>query len=324
MQQHVTIAPLRAGDAVVGVTVTIEDVTARRDRERELARRLAHPDEAERLRAVRELGASRGADDDPPAEPLAGALGDASWKVRRAAAESLARVRGVEAAALLLAAVRERHRDLAVLNAAISAIRETRYDVVPALVAMLDDADADVRTYVALALGLLEDRRAVAPLVRTLGDADANVRFHAVEALGRIGAREAAEPLAAVATAGDFATAFAALDALALVGEPAVAPRLVPLLDDPLLADEAAAHALGELGGEEAVAPLARLFAATDAAARTAGTVALARLADRLGTAVPDLARAALAGAGADAGLVARRLAAALPAAPRPGAGCSS
>src|SRR5215470_1655730 len=37
MQQHVTIAPLRDGDTIAGLIVTIEDVTERLERERELA-----------------------------------------------------------------------------------------------------------------------------------------------------------------------------------------------------------------------------------------------------------------------------------------------
>src|SRR5689334_12564632 len=35
MQQHVTIAPLRDGDTIAGLLVTIEDVTSRLERERE-------------------------------------------------------------------------------------------------------------------------------------------------------------------------------------------------------------------------------------------------------------------------------------------------
>lgn len=261
MQQHVTVAPLRIGDEIVGVSVTIEDVTARRERDRELATQLASPDDAVRLHAVRVLGA-----EDGPVDSLAGALGDASWRVRRAAAEGLARGRDDAAVRALLAAVRERHRDPAVLNAALAALVGARHEVVAPLAELLGaaDSDADVRTYAALALGLLEDRRAVPALLRALGDDDANVRFHATEALGRIRSREAAHPVAEVAESRDFAVAFAALDALALIAEPSVAPRLVPLLDDDLL-QAAAAEALGRLGGEEAAGPLAGLLAVPDA-----------------------------------------------------------
>ena len=307
MQQHVTIAPLRAGDAIIGVSVTLEDVTARLDRERELAARLASGDEGVRLEAARAL-----ADAEGPAGPLAGALGDPSWRVRRAAADGLARAADDAAVDALLTAVRDRHRDPAVLNAALSGLARSGQDVVPPLLALLEapGSDADVRTYAALALGLVRHRRAVPALMRALGDPDDNVRFHAVEALGRIGAREAADAVAAVAETRDFAVAFAALDALAMIGEPSVAHRLVPLLDDDLL-QTAAAEALGRIGREDAAAPLAALLGRPGApVAEIAG--ALAALHRRLeedreqGELVAGLARAA---ATPDA---VRRLAAAL------------
>jgi HEAT repeat protein len=273
MQQHVTVAPLGGGDGIVGVVVTIEDVTARRERERELAAQLQSPDDAVRLRAVRALEAEAGS-----AGSLAGALGDPSWRVRKAAAEGLARGPDEDAMDELLAALRERHRDPAVLNAALTALVRARHDVVAPLVALLAaaDSDTDLRTYVALALGLLGDRRGVAALVRTLGDPDANVRFHAIEALGRIGSREAALPVLEVAESRDFSVAFAALDTLALIGEPSVARRLVPLLDDELLRP-AAVDALGRLGGEDVAGVLARLLAAPDGSAADVAT-ALATL----------------------------------------------
>ena len=254
MQQHVTIAPLHSGGSVAGVVVTIEDVTARRGRERELARQLKSEDETERLRAVRALAESNGT------APLVDALGDRSWRVRRAAVDGLARERDDAATETLVAAVRERHRDPAVLNAALTALVNAPRDVLPSLMPLLTSPDADVRTYAALAMGLLEDRRAVDTLVRASSDDDSNVRFHAIEALGRIGSREAAHPLATVAESRDFDVAFAALDALARIGEPSVAPRLLPLLDDPLL-QTAVVDALGALGSGGAAGPLARLLA---------------------------------------------------------------
>ena len=296
MQQHVTLAPLRAADAIVGVVVTIEDVTARRDRERELARQLKSDDESERLHAARELAESDGAGQ------LVGALGDRSWRVRRAAVDGLTTERDDAAIDALVAAVRERHRDPAVLNAALTALVHTERDVVPRLVPLMDDADADVRTYAALALGLLEDARGVARLVAALDDENSNVRFHAIEALGRIGSREAALPLAAVAESRDFSVAFAALDALGHIGEPSVAPRLVPLLDDALL-QTAAAEALGALGGPEATGPLARLLDGADAPVEAVAT-ALAALDERQGddaALVPEIARRNVSAAGARA-----------------------
>ena len=293
MQQHVTLAPLRGADAIVGVVVTIEDVTARRDRERELARQLKSDDESERLHDARALAESDGAGQ------LVGALGDRSWRVRRAAVDGLANERDDAAIDALVVAVRERHRDPAVLNAALTALVHTERDVVPRLVPLMDDGDADVRTYAALALGLLEDPRGVARLVAALDDENANVRFHAVEALGRIGSREAALPVAAVAESRDFSVAFAALDSLAHIGEPSVAPRLVPLLEDALL-QSAAAEAIGALAGPEASGPLARLLDRADASVESLAG-ALAALDERQGddaALVPEIARRNVGAAG--------------------------
>ena len=295
MQQHVTLAPLRAEGVIVGVSVTLEDVTRRLDYERELAAQLKHADDAGRLQAAWLLGTDGGT-----AGALVGALGDSSWRVRRAAVQGLATAADGSAVDALVAAVREQHRDPAVLNAAISALARTDQDVVPPLVELLASSreDADVRTYAALALGLLEDHRAVPALVAALDDSDANVRYHAIEALGRIGARETATVLASVAETRDFSIAFAALDALALIGEPSVAPRILPLLEDPLL-QVAAADALGRLGSEEATAPLAALVGRPTTPV-TAVAGALALLHDRLeeqhgaGMIVSNLARAVL------------------------------
>src|SRR5689334_17607722 len=52
MRQRVTIAPLREDERIIGTIVTIEDVTARIERERELAEQLASPDEAVRVQAA--------------------------------------------------------------------------------------------------------------------------------------------------------------------------------------------------------------------------------------------------------------------------------
>lgn len=278
MQQHATIAPLRAGEAIVGISVTIEDVTVRREHERELAAQLASEDESVRLRAVRALSAEEDA-----TTSLTAALDDDSWRVRRAAAEGFATVHDAAGARALVDMVRERHRDPTALNAALSALAQAAADVLPAVIALFEapGSDAELRTYAALALGLVGRRGAVPALLRQLDDPDANVRFHVIEALGRIGAREAAPALAAVAESRDFSVAFAALDALALIGEPSVAARIVPLLDDELLCT-AAADALARIGGVEVIGPLVELLRrADDTLPSVAG--ALATLRERLG-----------------------------------------
>ena len=294
MRQHVTLAPLRTGTNIDGVVVTIEDVTPRVQREQELAVDLESQDEEVRLRAAQAMTAST-----PNASVLGDALADRSWRVRRAAADGLARAGGAQAVDTLIEALREHHRDAAVLNSALTALANSREDVVGAVIGLLGVSDAAVRTYAALALGLLEDARAVHPLLECLNDSDVNVRYHAIEALGRIGDPAAANALAGIAESRDFFLSFAALDALALIKEPSVAPRLLPLLQEPTLR-EPAASCLGAIGGEDVVEPLARLlvraFPAPVAIARTLASIdarvatdgSAGRVADRVSRAAPD------------------------------------
>ncbi len=261
MQQQVTLAPLREDGKIVGTLVTIQDVTARLDRERELAEQLASPDEATRLRAAQALAEE---ESEASVQALAGVLGDESWRVRRAAVNGLARRGGADAVTALLRSLREEHHSLGVLNSALQVLAMSDLDVISPLVQFLHAPEVDLRTYAALALGERGDPRAIPALITALEDSDANVRYHAIEALGRLRASEAIESLISIAEARDFFLAFPALDALTSIGDTQVAPRIVPLLEDELLRT-AAADALGQLGDEQVVAPLVTLLNTPDA-----------------------------------------------------------
>ncbi|HEX7317533.1 MAG TPA: HEAT repeat domain-containing protein [Pyrinomonadaceae bacterium] len=300
MQQRVTIAPLREEGRIAGALVTIEDVTARLERERTLSAQLAHADEESRLSAAHEFARDESLE---PARPLLGALKDESWRVRRVAVEGLSRRAAPDAIAALLASVRENHHHLGLLNSALQVLAMSDVDTLSPLVGFLNGEDADLRMQAALALGEQRDARAAPALLDALADADPNVRYHAIEALGKLRAPEAAEALAGVAETRDFFLAFPALDALTRIGEAGVAPRVVPLLEDELLR-EAAADALGHLGDEETVAPLAALLNEPEAPT-TVVARALAALHDRYekqygeGSYIADLSRAAVNPTGA-------------------------
>lgn len=299
MRQFVVIAPTRVGGILRGLVVSIEDVTPRLERERELLEQLGSASEAERLEAARVLASS---ETDPAL--LTEGMKDPSWRVRKVTAEGLA-YGGPQATGALLEALREHHHDPSVLSAALTAIVASRDDLVDTLLSFLDTDDADLRTYVALALGLAGDARAAPRLQRLLDDPDTNVRFHAIEALGRIGDRGAAEALARIAEARDFFLAFPAIDALAAIGEPSVASRLLPLLHEPHLAG-AVAVCLGAIGAEDVVGPLTHALAEPDAPVREI-CAALCSLYRRLedvtgeGRIVADIARGQLAPPAADA-----------------------
>lgn len=264
MQQHVTIAPLRQNDSIVGIIVTIEDVTARLDHEHELSEQLASSDESVRLRAAQALAEEERLSS---AEPLMNSLGDDSWRVRKTAVDGLARKVGANEVTLLLRAMREEHHNPGVLNSALQLLALSGMDAIEPLSEFVKDKDVDLRIYAAQALGNQHDARAIPVLLEALQDEDANVRYHAIEGLGKLRAVEAVEALARVVESGDFSQAFAALDALTLIGDSRVAPRLVPLLEDEILRSPAA-EALGQLGDEEMVAPLIALLNTADAPAQ--------------------------------------------------------
>jgi HEAT repeat protein len=251
MQQHVSISPIRDAAGIGGLMITIEDVTARRVRERELAAQLNSQDETIRLRAARIL-----AEDADDASSLLGALDDQSWQVRQAAVRGVSRAMDEDVLAHLIETVRDHHTDIGRLNAALSALVASPLDPIPHLTPLLADPHVDVRIYTALTLGNLGDARATGPLVPLLEDADPNVRFHAIEALGRIGSRDALLPLMRVVETRDPFLSFATLDALAAIGEPSVAPAIERLLADDALA-ASAADALAAVGDERSAATIA-------------------------------------------------------------------
>jgi HEAT repeat protein len=250
MQQLVTIAPLRDDNSIAGLIVTIEDVTERLERERELA------------------------------TPMLQALSDEDWRVRREAVQEVSQRAAPEAIAAILNSVVENHHNPSLLNSALQVLAAaTEVDTLAPLVELLHGPNPDLRMQAALALGEQRDARAVEALVKALQDDDTNVRYHAIEALGKLKAVEAVDALVEIAESRDFFLSFAALDALAKIGDPRIASRIVPLLDDDLLR-EPAIYLLGQLGDESAVTPLTTLLntpiASTDAIAG-----ALATLSDR-------------------------------------------
>jgi HEAT repeat protein len=275
MQQRVTIAPLRDDDSIAGVIVTVEDVTERLERERELAKRLTEGDEATRLNAAEILS------DDTSYDtlPLLDALSDESWRVRRAAIRGVSQRAAPEAISALLNSVVENHHNPSLLNSALQVLAATDVDTLSPLLELLKGPDQDLRMQAALALGDHGDVGAVAGLVRALNDEDTNVRYHAIEALGKLKATDAVDALAQVAESRDFFLAFAALDALTKIGDERIAPRIVALLDDELLR-EPAINLLGQLGDDSVVTSLTALLN-TPAAPTDSIADALANLNDR-------------------------------------------
>ena len=236
IHQRVTMGPVRDDGRIVGVAVTVEDVTARVEHEKAFAETLAANHDGR----------------------LAESFDDDDWRARQAAVREFA-ARGPAIVDAVVRTLREQHRNLNVLSSLLNLLASADIDVVEQLIGCLKDDDVNLRIQSALILGERRDRRAVPALITALGDQDVNVRFHAIEALGALKAIEATEMLAEVATSGDFFVAFPAVHALSQLGDVGVAPRLVPLLKDGLL-QAAVAETLGTIGDELVVMPLVDLL----------------------------------------------------------------
>lgn len=276
MQQRVTIAPLRDGDAIAGLIVTVEDVTDRLERERELAARLAEGDEAARLNAAETISD----DESYDTAPLLSALSDESWRVRRAAIKGVSQRAAPEAIEALISSVVENHQNPSLLNSALQVLASSDVDTVSPLIELLKHPDADLRMQAALALGEQSDARATAALVAALNDEDTNVRYHAIEALGKIKSEDAVDKLAELVETRHFFLGFSAIDALIGIGNPRVVSRMVPLLDDPLLSDPTI-NLLGQLGDESVVVPLTALLNTPKFESTHLVATALATISDR-------------------------------------------
>lgn len=240
MQQHVTIGPIREDRRITGAIVTIEDVTARIERDK--ARPKATPEA---------LGS------------LTRALGAPEWRTRQGAVRGLAD-HGSTIVETLVRTLREQHRDFSVLSSILDLLKMADIDVIEPLMGCLTSDDPDLRVQAALILGERGDRRAIPALVLALDDPDVNVQFHAIEALGLLHAGDAVERLTGIAERRDFFLAFPAIQALARLGDSSVAPRLVPLLSDELLR-ATVAETLGGLGDELVALPLVQLLNQPDA-----------------------------------------------------------
>lgn len=223
MQQEVTIAPLHQRGEIVGIIISIEDITA----------------QCEELQNVESILMPMAVTTKASAAPLDLAalipdLQHQDWRIRQQAIAKLQNYGEPEIVENLVQLMRENHQNPDFLNAILQTLALTVVDPLPVLSRCLQDPDPDLRIYVALALGERRDPRAIQYLLAMLKDENLNVRFHSIEGLGRLKATEAIEPLLAIAQSEEFYLSFAALDALLMIGESAITPRLIPLIHSTL------------------------------------------------------------------------------------------
>lgn len=189
-------------------------------------------------------------------EPLLGALGDASWIVRRRAVSGLGELRDRRAVEPLLSMLNDTNDVVrASVAFALGSLKDAR--AVEPLIAALNDAHFKVRLNAVSALGTLKDARAVEPLIAVLNDADASVRRHAVTALGSLKDARAVEPLIARLKDTDRSVRYQAVCFLGELGDTrAVEPLLAMLNDTERDIREMAIKVLGELKDPRAIGSL--------------------------------------------------------------------
>jgi HEAT repeat protein len=203
--------------------------------------------EARRV-AVQQIAKVRGRE---AAELLLRALGDEDWRVRKEAATvAPALERRDEVVATLVAALEETV-NIGLRNAAVEALVAIGPDSAGATIEAMQRLDADARKLAVEVLGGVAEPRGIAALARALADDDANVRVAAAEALG--GATLAGEEsrdlatsaLVAALSMSDSFLKIAALDSLARLEAQLPWSVFEPYARDPLLRRYAIAAAAG-------------------------------------------------------------------------------
>jgi HEAT repeat protein len=207
-------------------------------------------------------------------------LGDASWRVRKAAVERLGACPDADAVSAALCAALADGENPGRRNAAVDALVRRGAAALPRLVEASRVPDADVRKFAVDALAGIGDARAVEPLVERLRDADTNVRASAADALGAIGGEPALAALCEAARSPDqdALVRFSALHALAALDAPVAARDLQGALADPMLRP-VALEVIGRLAeDEEAVEALLKALEGPARAVREAAIRSLLRL----------------------------------------------
>jgi len=262
---------------------------ARREREA-ILHDLASPDDEMRRLAVERLLSLPIVESLPH---LLAKLGDASWRVRKAAVArlvSLSERHPVEDA--LIEALSDGENS-GRRNSAFEALVGIGRRITPPLVAALASEDVDVRKLVVDVLGAIGDPDCTPDMVAMLRDEDANVRGAAADALGVFGDEEAVRALEKVATeeTEDQLVRLSALRALARLEHPMGVDELGAILDASLLRP-AAFSLLGLKSDEAAVECLLKGVTSDSRASREAAMQALLRVFSRSDDArADDIAR---------------------------------
>ncbi|HLY11138.1 MAG TPA: HEAT repeat domain-containing protein [Planctomycetota bacterium] len=221
------------------------------DRETAL-RELNHGSPDLQRRAARVLGRWG---DDQVLGALIAALQSPHRGIREAATDTLLEIGDARTVRFLVPLLKSSVP--AVRNAARLLLQRLSKAAPEILVELSRDPDVRMRIFAADIMTESGDHEMAEPLLALLDDADENVRDAAVVGLGRLGASEAVDRLEHVASAGSPWSKFSAIDALSQIAAPEAVRALVRLLSrgsEDLM--EPIIEALGRQGSPEAVGPL--------------------------------------------------------------------
>lgn len=166
------------------------------------------------------------------------ALGDAAWRVRKAAVAAVAQWAPDDEAWHLISAGLADADNAGRRNAALELIERLGDRLLPRVIVLTEDASPHLRKFAIDALLARPSASAIPALLRCADDDDANVRGAAVEALSRVADARATAALLRVIdsrSARDPLERLAALRGLDALGAVVERAALEPLLPDPLL-----------------------------------------------------------------------------------------
>ncbi len=239
MQQLVTISPLRKEKEIIGIIITIKDVTPILEEEFKLREDLKSPNENVRLQALEKLSQK---------EILMDSISDENWRIRRGAIEEIKKS-SKEMAGELLRKMKEEYKNLSVLNSIIQVLTGIDLDVIDTLSDMLSDPDPDLRLYTVQILQSQRDERAEDLLIKALDDENPNVVFSAIEGLGKKRSQKAIPKFLDILEKKDFYLVIPTLEALKDIRDPTILPRIYPLLKEDLFSPYVI-ELLGEIGDD--------------------------------------------------------------------------
>jgi HEAT repeat protein len=247
------------------------------DRERQsILHDLSSPDDEMRRLAVERLLALPVAEALPH---LLQALGDSSWRVRKAVVERLVDHGDKDGVGSALISALADGENSGRRNSAFEALVGLGKVMTPRLLESLHSDDVDVRKLVVDVLAGIGDPDANEAMIAMLDDPDPNVRGAAADALGVFGEEAAGRAMhrVAVNSQEDSLVRLSALRGLARIEHDLCVDELSPVLGDSLL--RPAAYALlGQVGDDAAVACLLKGVTSASRASRESAMAALLRI----------------------------------------------